>query len=256
MANDGPRPSRGENAERAEAARIAPTQITIASDPAVETVIRQQPEEKSRTAESPSEEPKRRENDQAQGHDEPERAEEADQPAKRDAPPADRADARAAAHRDTRDGGRGADHDRGERPPPPRSTMKSLLATGAVALVCGVIGAMGYSYFFGPKPQASASTQSGKQAGSKGESAGKSQDGAASKAELPNEASTMESSPSASAMPGEISMEDAETLNQQLAKLTARIDRLGERVDRLQELLGLAVPLLQRLAPKTSSGSP
>ena len=32
--------------------------------------------------------------------------------------------------------------------------------------------------------------------------------------------------------------------------LNRQIDRLGERVDRLQELLSLAVPLLQRIAPK------
>ena len=39
--------------------------------------------------------------------------------------------------------------DLGQQP----SMMKSLLITAGVALVCGVIGAMGYSYFFGPKSE-------------------------------------------------------------------------------------------------------
>ena len=37
---------------------------------------------------------------------------------------------------------------------------------------------------------------------------------------------------------------------QQIRNLDGQIDRLGERVDRLQQLLSLAVPLLQRIAPK------
>ena len=42
---------------------------------------------------------------------------------------------------------RGDDRSRQKQP----SMMKSILITAGVALVCGVIGAMGYSYFFGPK---------------------------------------------------------------------------------------------------------
>jgi len=33
--------------------------------------------------------------------------------------------------------------------------------------------------------------------------------------------------------------------------LKQRIDRFGEQVDRIQQLLSLAVPLLQRIAPKS-----
>ena len=38
--------------------------------------------------------------------------------------------------------------------------MKSFLITASVALVCGVIGAMGYAYFFGPKSKGSSSEES------------------------------------------------------------------------------------------------
>jgi hypothetical protein len=37
----------------------------------------------------------------------------------------------------------------------------------------------------------------------------------------------------------------------QFRNLNQMIDRLGERVDRLQTMLGVAVPLLQRIAPKS-----
>ena len=33
--------------------------------------------------------------------------------------------------------------------------VKSILVTAGVALVCGVIGAMGYAYFFGPRSEGS-----------------------------------------------------------------------------------------------------
>ena len=48
---------------------------------------------------------------------------------------------------------RGDDRSRQQQP----SMMKSILITAGVALVCGVIGAMGYAYFFGPKSKGSSS---------------------------------------------------------------------------------------------------
>ena len=50
--------------------------------------------------------------------------------------------------------------------------MKNILVTGWVALVCGVIGAMGFAYFFGPKSKGSSSegSQGESDSGSKKES--------------------------------------------------------------------------------------
>ena len=73
--------------------------------------------------------------------------------------------------------------DRGDRPdqaqPQPRqpSMMTNLLVTAAVALISGVIGAMGYSQFFGPKPGESSSSQSKTEAASNRESSSKQQVG-------------------------------------------------------------------------------
>ena len=50
---------------------------------------------------------------------------------------------------------RGEDGSRQQQP----SMMKNLLITAGVALVCGVIGAMGYAYFFGPKSAGSMSNR-------------------------------------------------------------------------------------------------
>lgn len=46
---------------------------------------------------------------------------------------------------------RGDERSRQQQP----SMMKNLLITAGVALVCSMIGAMGYTYFFGPKSQGS-----------------------------------------------------------------------------------------------------
>ena len=57
-------------------------------------------------------------------------------------------------------------HGHNEQPPErdqPRqqqpSMMKNLLMTAGVALICGVIGAAGYLYFLGAKPEESTSSQ-------------------------------------------------------------------------------------------------
>ena len=54
------------------------------------------------------------------------------------------------------------DQDHRANPPQPRqsSMTKSLLMSVGVALVCGMIGAFGYLYFFGSKDQKSSSDQS------------------------------------------------------------------------------------------------
>ena len=128
------------------------------------------------------------------------------------------------------------------------SMMTNLLITAAVALICGVIGAMGYSHFFGPKPGEASSSQSKTEAGSNKESGAKSKSGGGSDTESAKESGTQAST--ASAIPGVSSAQEVDELKQQIRNLNQKIDRLGERVDRLQQLLSLAVPLLQRIAPK------
>ena len=65
--------------------------------------------------------------------------------------------------------------------------------------------------------------------------------------EAPKGSTTQTSSPSS---PAAIPAAEAAELKDQMRILSQRIDQLGERVDRLQTLLSLAVPLLQRIAPK------
>ena len=74
--------------------------------------------------------------------------------------------------------------------------MTNLLITAAVALISGVIGAMGYSYFFGPKPDESSSSQSKTEAGSNKESSSKSKSGGGSNPESAQESSTQASTSS------------------------------------------------------------
>ena len=124
----------------------------------------------------------------------------------------------------------------GHAPPQHSSTMSSIMVM-AVSLICGAVGAMGYSYFLGPKSsepssQSESNAASGNESGSRGGSG-----------RTPGAESATNSSAAASP-------EESGDLKQQIMSLNKRIDRLGERVDRLQELMSLAVPLLQRLAPK------
>ncbi len=68
-----------------------------------------------------------------------------------------------------RGGSRDQNKDERGRPSQGPSLVKTLLLAGAVALVCGVVGAWGYSYFFGPdksKGDQSSSKDSGSGGGS------------------------------------------------------------------------------------------
>ena len=144
--------------------------------------------------------------------------------------------------------------DRGDQraPAQPRprqpSMITNLLITATVALICGVFGAMGYSYFFGSKPGEPSSSQSKTEAGSSQESSSKTKSDGGPNTDSANASSNRAST--SSATPGSSSANEADELKQQIMNLNQRIDRFGERVDRLQELLSLAVPLLQRMAPK------
>jgi hypothetical protein len=136
-------------------------------------------------------------------------------------------------------------------PPQPRqpSMIPNLLVTAVVALTCGVIGAMGYTHFVGPNRGGASSSRLTAGAARSHKSStpnGKAGDGTSTDAAgtSSNQAST------SSAVQESSSASDAAELRQQMRNLSHRIDQLSERLERLQTMLSLAVPLLQRLAPK------
>ncbi len=128
--------------------------------------------------------------------------------------------------------------------------MRNLLVTAFVAVICGVMGAMGYLQLFGPTPgkpldqsknELGSSSQTKLRTGSRGEAtSGSSNEAPASSASVAHQSSA----------PGLGSTDEASELKQRIVDLNQQIARLGERVDRLQELLSLTLPLLQRIAPK------
>jgi flagellar motility protein MotE (MotC chaperone) len=122
--------------------------------------------------------------------------------------------------------------------------MRNFLLIVAVGAISGTVGAMGNAYFFG------------KQAGDRSEaekrSAGKSSAETTSDQSAQTQANeSSKAAQSAAPIPGIGSAQEVEELKQQIRNLNQRIAGLNERVDRLQDLLSLAVPLLQRLAPKS-----
>src|SRR5262249_42085579 len=148
-------------------------------------------------------------------------------------------------HRDKKEA---AERDRAQPESRQPSRFASILITAVVALTCGVIGAMGYSYFSGAKAAESSASRAKSQSGSPGQSSAKTKSGAESSAEPTQGSSTPATPSSATSQVG--SAEKADELKRQISTLNQRIDQLGERIDRLQELLSLAVPLMQRIAPK------
>ena len=263
MAKDEPSDGERTHLESAQTPQGAPTRITIsATDPTIELVAPRHPEGKQSPNRSPSIEPTSPEGEPEAARDpsgdrdhdqrsqglmnrEPGRDEDRGQ-TQRD----QKAQLRANHDREPRrDEDRRGDqehrmHHQGQH------SMMSLLITAGVALIFGLIGAIGYSYFFGSKSDESSSSHSGKDAGSQQESGSKGSSGGDSKGELPQKASTERSG--SSAMARSVASGDGDSLKEQLVKLNHRIDGLGKRADRLQELLSLAVPLLQRIAPQTS----
>lgn len=122
--------------------------------------------------------------------------------------------------------------------------MTNLLMTAVIALACGALGAMGYAHFFAPgqaDPQTSNSHTEAKSIAKA--SAGKT--------------SGQQSTPTSDGEPansssgsGSTSGHELSELKQEITSLGQRIDRLGQQVDRIQTMLSLALPLLQRMAPK------
>jgi hypothetical protein len=164
-------------------------------------------------------------------------------------------------------------NDRQDQPQPQQqpSTMKILLISAGTALLCGVIGAMGYSYFFGSESDKSSGQSRGQSGssskggsgsksdfGSKGDSGSKgdfgSKGGSDSKGgggagsnpksgassneqgsssnSVSNEQESSSDSKSSS-IPGSSPARNVDTLEQQIVDLMRRIDRLYERIDHM-----------------------
>jgi hypothetical protein len=119
-----------------------------------------------------------------------------------------------------------------------------LLITGLVALACGTAGAWGYMHFFATESGASTS-KSTKEAGSNEQSTSKTASDAG------DGSSSHQSTTSSSAASGASSSPEAGELKEDILNLSRRIDRLTQDIERLQQLMSLAVPLLQRITPKS-----
>lgn len=130
-------------------------------------------------------------------------------------------------------------------PPPAALNWKSLAAIGVLALVCGVVGAWGYSALFG---SAKSDEQEKSQKKDDDKSSGKKQKGKkGSDSETGESSEGGEGSASASQIPGFTSADDAETLKKQLKHLDDRIDRLGQRIDRVTRPEDQTPPVLHTL---------
>ena len=136
--------------------------------------------------------------------------------------------------RDDRD--RDDDDDDQDQLANPPSMMKILLFAGLVALVCGMAGAFGYSYFFGSKKsddqQSSGQNQSNSQNkssdSSKNQKSGSNSGGKSGS----NSGSTAENGKE---IPGFTDANDSDTLRKQNEHLAERIDRMSERIDALSQ---------------------
>jgi TolA-binding protein len=125
------------------------------------------------------------------------------------------------------------------------SMMKNLLMTAGVALICGVIGAAGYLYFLGAKPEESPSSQKKPDSGSAQEATEKKKSG------FSGTQSVMESnSRGASSIPGFTASDDADTLKKQIADLMQRVDGLSARVDRMTRPKDETPPVLHTMQIK------
>lgn len=130
--------------------------------------------------------------------------------------------------------------------PPAALTWKALAATGVLALVCGVVGAWGYSALFG-SAKSDEQEKSQKKDGDKKSSDKKQQGKKGSGSEKGEASEGGEDSASASQIPGFTSADDAEALKKQLKHLDDRIDRLSQRIDRVTRPEDQTPPVLHTL---------
>ncbi len=139
-----------------------------------------------------------------------------------------------------RDDGRGRAHS--------SSSLRSLLLAGTVALVCGVVGAFGYSYFFGPD-KSDKDSDSGKQSSSKkGSGSSNTKSGSSQKSGREEKGGSF--SQEGSDIPGFTEAEDADALRKQIEHLAERVDRLHQRLDTLSQPRNETPPDLRTLQIK------
>ena len=122
---------------------------------------------------------------------------------------------------------RGDDRSRQHQP----SMLKNLLITAGVALVCGVIGAMGYAYCFGPKSKGSSPKGSQGKSGSssKKESGSEEKSGGGESKQSGKESDSQAST--TNSISGVSWVKDADMLKQQIKDVSRRVDQLRERVN-------------------------
>ncbi len=122
--------------------------------------------------------------------------------------------------------------------------MKNLLMTAVVGLLSGVVGAAGYTHFFGAKPEESGSAEQKPVTVSKG--APEKGTSAFSGTQSVNESNAR----TASSIPGFTASDDADTLKKQIASLMERIDGLSGRIDRLSRPKDETPPVLHTMQIK------
>jgi hypothetical protein len=142
----------------------------------------------------------------------------------------------------------GEDGSRQQQP----SMTKSLLITAGVALVCGVIGAMSYAYFFGPKSsgRGSEESQSNGDSSPKKESGSKEKSGGGDSKQSGKESDAQAST--ANSIPGVSFAKGGDMLEQQIKDLSQRVDRLRERVDGVTQPTDATPPSLRMMQIKVS----
>ena len=130
--------------------------------------------------------------------------------------------------------------------------MKNLLITAGVGLVCGVIGAMGYSYFFGPKSAGSTAkeSQAKSDSGSTEESGPEKKSGSAESNDSGRGSNAQGST--TSSIPGVSPPNDADMLKQLITDLSRRVDHLRERVDSVTLPMDATLPALRKMQIKLS----
>lgn len=128
-------------------------------------------------------------------------------------------------------GDRDRKHDHAKQDEGP-STTKMLLMAGAVSLLCGLLGALGYQYFFGGESQ----SDDDKHASSSDKKSGGSQQGKSGSSKQDkgsDEGQTGSASNERQTIPGFTTTEDAESLRKQIGRLSQQIYALHVRMDQL-----------------------
>jgi hypothetical protein len=128
--------------------------------------------------------------------------------------------------------------------------IKHILITASVALICGVSGAMGYAYLFGPSSKDSSPDQSQAKSdpGSKKKSESTAKTGAGDKNQSGDDFRAQAST--ANSIPAVHSAQDAALIKQQYKDLSQRVDNLLERVEGVTRPIDQTPPVLRMMQIK------